>query len=109
MEPDGPSAEQPGSRRENVILAPQGPSPYESRILITLDRGVIVPWDFDNVDDGGLSAVSVQCEDGSVGYYTVDSPTTAEGFFPREARESKIFLESSVSRIKANPLAARLW
>lgn len=47
MESDDPSAEQPGLPRKDVILSPQGPSPDESRVLITLDRGVIVAADLD--------------------------------------------------------------
>ena len=78
MESDDSSTEQSGRHEGNVVQFPRRPCPDGSRVIIALERGVIVAADFDYVDDNGLNGVTVRCEDGGSESYLVDSPTMAE-------------------------------
>ena len=78
MESDDLSEKQKDGHRGNVVQFPRRPCPDESRVIIALERGVIVAADFDYVDDNGLNGVTVRCEDGGSESYLVDSPTMAE-------------------------------
>jgi hypothetical protein len=76
MENDHPKQVEPSMG--NVIVFPRRPCAEASRVLLALDRGVIVAADFDYVDDNGLNGVIVRCDDGGSESYLVDSPTMAE-------------------------------
>jgi hypothetical protein len=76
MENEDPEQAEPSTG--NVVAFPRRPCAEESRVLLTLDRGVIVAADFSYVDDNGLNGVIVRCDDGGSESYLVDSPTMAE-------------------------------
>jgi hypothetical protein len=78
MESGDPDQEQDGCHGGNVVQFPSRPRPDEPRVIIALNKGVIVAKHFDYVCDGGLTGVIVRCDDGGSEHYIVDSPTMAE-------------------------------
>jgi len=84
----------------NVIDFPRRPCPEESRVLITLDRGVIVAADFDYVDSQWRTGVTVRCDDGSSKSYTVSSPSMAE-YFGVELPEDATYEQKKQATMKA--------
>ena len=103
MESDDSSQEQKGGQRGNVVQFPRRPCPDESRVIIALERGVIMAADFDYVDDNGLNGVSVRCDDGGSESYLVDSPTIAEYY------ELEVLEGASYEEKKCAVMAAAGW
>ena len=84
----------------NVVAFPRRPCPEESRVLITLDRGVIVAAEFDYVEYHGRTGVTVHCDDGSSESYIVNSPSMAE-YFDVELPEDATYEQKKQATMKA--------
>jgi hypothetical protein len=100
---EGEDPDQGEATASNVIAFPRRPWPEKSRVLITLERGVIVAADFDWVEYHGRTGVRARCDDDSTESYIVDSPSMAEYY------DVKLPEDATYEQKKQAVMAAAGW